>query len=72
SRMGDHEMFVEKKVDENERKEHEEFLRLAIKIAEENVEQGLGGPFGAVICKDGKVIAKGSNKVVSIKHFHMT
>ncbi|CAF1475137.1 unnamed protein product [Didymodactylos carnosus] len=62
--MEEHGIFIEKQVDESERKEHETFLRMAIKLAEENVEHGLGGPFGAVICKDGKVIANGSNKVV--------
>ncbi|CAF4424441.1 unnamed protein product, partial [Rotaria magnacalcarata] len=44
--MEEHGMFVEKNVTENERTEHVNFLRMAIKLAEDNVEHGLGGPFG--------------------------
>ncbi len=38
------------------------FMRMATKLAEENVENG-GGPFGAVIVKNGRVIATGVNTV---------
>ncbi|CAF4145596.1 unnamed protein product [Rotaria sordida] len=62
--MEEHGMFIETSVDESTRAEHEKYTRLAIKLAEENVEHGRGGPFGAVICKDGKVIAQGANRVV--------
>ncbi len=41
------------------------FIREAIKLAIENVENGNGGPFGAVIVKDGKIIATGVNQVTS-------
>ncbi len=44
---------------------HEEFLRRAIRLAVENVEQGRGGPFGAVIVLDGAVVAEGANHVTS-------
>jgi tRNA(Arg) A34 adenosine deaminase TadA len=37
-------------------------MREAIKISLENIDKG-GGPFGAVIVKDGKIIAKGVNRV---------
>ncbi|MBC7653034.1 MAG: nucleoside deaminase, partial [Oligoflexus sp.] len=40
---------------------HQEFMRLAIALSRQNIEQGLGGPFGAVIVKDGKIIAKSAN-----------
>lgn len=40
----------------------EEFMREAIAISKASVENG-GGPFGAVIVKDGEVIAKASNSV---------
>ena len=40
----------------------ERFMREAIRLADESVERG-GGPFGAVIVKDGEIIAKGSNCV---------
>lgn len=42
-----------------------EFMRTAIKLSIENVEKGKGGPFGAVIVKDGKIIATGVNEVTS-------
>ena len=45
--------------------QHETFMRMAIKLSTQNVLQSLGGPFGAVIVKDGKVIAKSANKVIS-------
>ena len=38
------------------------FMRQAIRLANESVERG-GGPFGAVIVKDGEVIAGSSNSV---------
>src|SRR5476651_1681777 len=47
-----------------ENKAHEKFMRIAIELSEYNVKQGLGGPFGAVIVKDGMVVARSSNKVV--------
>jgi tRNA(Arg) A34 adenosine deaminase TadA len=47
-----------------ELKEHERFMRIAIELSEQNVKGVAGGPFGAVIVKDGKVVAKSANKVV--------
>jgi tRNA(Arg) A34 adenosine deaminase TadA len=44
---------------------HQEFMRLAIALSRQNIEQGLGGPFGAVIVKDGKIIAKSANTVTT-------
>ncbi len=41
----------------------EYFLKLAIDLAIENVESGKGGPFGAVVVKNGEVIATGQNSV---------
>ena len=38
-------------------------MRRAISLAEDNAYSGNGGPFGAVIVKDGKVVAEGSNTV---------
>ncbi|MCJ8210193.1 nucleoside deaminase [Mucilaginibacter sp. RS28] len=43
---------------------HEKFMRMAIALSEKNVAEGLGGPFGAVIVKDGEVVAASANKVV--------
>lgn len=39
------------------------FLREAIEIAADGIKNG-GGPFGAVISKDGNIIAESNNKVV--------
>ncbi len=41
------------------------FMQEAINLAVENVKSGKGGPFGAVIVKDNKIIAKGTNLVTS-------
>jgi tRNA(Arg) A34 adenosine deaminase TadA len=43
----------------------EEFMRRAIALAVENVRSGRGGPFGAVIVKEGRIIAEGANRVTS-------
>ncbi|MGZ3751774.1 MAG: nucleoside deaminase [Mucilaginibacter sp.] len=48
-----------------EMQEHEKFMRMAIELAEYNVKLGEGGPFGAVIVKDGMVVARSANKVIS-------
>ncbi|MEL6593868.1 MAG: nucleoside deaminase, partial [Bacteroidota bacterium] len=42
-----------------------EFMREAIRLACENVASGQGGPFAAVVVKDGKIIATGVNRVTS-------
>ena len=41
------------------------FMRQAIELSEENVRSG-GGPFGAVIVRDGRVIATGTNGVTRL------
>ena len=40
----------------------EEFMKRAVSLALESVKNG-GGPFGAVIVKDGRVVAEGANRV---------
>jgi guanine deaminase len=42
-----------------------EFMQEAIRLSVANVEEGQGGPFGAVVVKDGKIIARGVNKVTA-------
>jgi guanine deaminase len=42
-----------------------EFLRRAIALAIENVRAGKGGPFAAVIVRDGEVIAEAANSVTT-------
>lgn len=41
------------------------FMSRAIELAMENVRAGRGGPFAAVVVKDGKIIAEGANCVTS-------
>ncbi len=41
------------------------FMHRAITLAVENVRLGRGGPFGAVIVKDGLIVAEGYNVVTS-------
>lgn len=45
--------------------EHEDFMRMAIALSEDNVKNNLGGPFGAVIVKNGQIIAKSANTVTT-------
>lgn len=45
-------------------KEHEKFMRMAIELSEQNVKGAAGGPFGAVIVKNGELIAASANKVI--------
>jgi guanine deaminase len=45
--------------------EHEHFMRRALALARATLDQGAGGPFGAVIVKDGTIIAEGANRVTS-------
>ncbi len=42
-----------------------EFLRRAIVLATDNVVSGKGGPFGAVIVREGQAIGEGANTVTS-------
>ena len=46
-------------------KYHEEYMKMAIRLARINVESGKGGPFGAVIVKGEEVIASAMNEVTS-------
>jgi guanine deaminase len=41
------------------------FMSRAIDLAVENVGSGQGGPFGAVIVKDGNIVAEAANRVTS-------
>ncbi|VGO21705.1 nucleoside deaminase [Pontiella sulfatireligans] len=43
----------------------ETFLREAIRLSLEKMEAGDGGPFGAVVVKDGKIVGRGWNRVTS-------
>lgn len=41
-----------------------DFMTEAIQLSLSNMQTGEGGPFGAVIVKDGKIIARGNNQVL--------
>ncbi len=41
------------------------FMRKAIQQASDGMNSGEGGPFGAIIVKDGKIVGRGNNKVTS-------
>jgi guanine deaminase len=43
----------------------EEALRVSVKEAKKGMEDGKGGPFGAAIIKDGKIIAVSANTVLA-------
>jgi tRNA(Arg) A34 adenosine deaminase TadA len=45
--------------------DEKKFLSEAIKLAVENVKNGNGGPFGAVVVKDGVIIGRGANSVTT-------
>ena len=42
-----------------------EFMTRAINLAREGMNSNAGGPFGAVVVKDGEIIAEGFNRVTS-------
>ena len=44
--------------------DRKKFMHEATRLAIESVEQGWGGPFGAVIVKDGEIIGRGQNRVL--------
>ncbi len=44
---------------------HSKFMAEAARISREKMNAGEGGPFGAIIVKDGKIIGQGHNKVTT-------
>ena len=44
--------------------ERRRFMEEAARLATESVEKGWGGPFGAVIVKDGEIVGRGQNRVL--------
>ncbi|MBX7201550.1 MAG: nucleoside deaminase [Bacteroidia bacterium] len=43
---------------------HIYWMREAISLSQEGMKQGQGGPFGAIVVKDNKIIGKGFNRVL--------
>ena len=44
---------------------HRSYLREAIRLSIEKMEANEGGPFGAIIVRDGEIVGKGWNRVTS-------
>jgi tRNA(Arg) A34 adenosine deaminase TadA len=44
---------------------HEKFMRRAIELAQNGIDANNGGPFGAVVVRDGAIIGEGCNRVTS-------
>ncbi len=42
-----------------------EFMKVAKELADDNLVTNVGGPFGACVVKDGQIIGRGSNHVLS-------
>src|SRR5215217_6224373 len=45
--------------------DHKYFMREAIRLSIEKMQAGFGGPFGAVVVRNGEIIARGFNNVTS-------
>jgi guanine deaminase len=43
---------------------HNLFMARAIRLSIENVSSGKGGPFGALVVKDGEIVSEGANSVL--------
>lgn len=44
---------------------HETYMQIAIDEARQGITRGHGGPFGSVIVKDGRIVARGHNMVLA-------
>jgi guanine deaminase len=42
-----------------------EFMREAIRLSVAMMRRGRGGPFGAIVVRDGRIVGRGSNRVTS-------
>ena len=43
----------------------EDFMREAIRLAEDGMRNGQGGPFGCVVVRAGEIVGRGNNRVTS-------
>ena len=46
--------------------DHKNFMRVAIALAEKNVADVKGGPFGAVVVRDGRIVGEGVSRVTPL------
>lgn len=47
--------------------QNQTFMREAIRLSEDKMRQGYGGPFGAVVVRNGEIVARGFNNVLTSK-----
>ncbi len=45
---------------------HTDFMRMAVELSRKGMNANKGGPFGAIVVKDGEVIGRGHNSVTSL------
>jgi guanine deaminase len=45
--------------------EHEKWMQEAVNLSVEGVKRGEGGPFGAIVVKDGQIVGRGNNRVTT-------
>jgi len=45
--------------------DHKKYMKEAIKLASQNANHNHGGPFGAIVVKDGEIVGQGVNKVTT-------
>jgi len=45
--------------------QHHHFMKMAIEESKQGMEKNQGGPFGAIVVKDGKIVGVGNNRVTS-------
>ena len=45
--------------------DQDQFMREAIRLADEGMQGGRGGPFGCVIVRGGRIVGRGNNRVTS-------
>jgi tRNA(Arg) A34 adenosine deaminase TadA len=50
----------------NDDRSDSHFMREALQLALVGVEAGLGGPFGAVVVQNGRIVGRGNNRVTSL------
>ena len=46
-------------------KDKKKYMQVAIDLASENLKNNNGGPFGAIVVKDGEIVGRGVNKVTT-------
>ena len=55
---------------------HQQFMAAAIALSKQAIREGRGGPYGAVVVKDGVIVGRGMNEVTSVNdptaHAEMT